>query len=674
MKTISKVLSIVLCLTLVMALFVIGASAADASAAISFSDKADRTVFNDEQQVWQQNGITVTNDKADSTNKMGDFAKPVRLYKNSKLTIAYPGMTQIDIYCNSASYATACLASIDTSDANVSAVANDKIVTITLSTAVDSFVISAMSAQVRVDSITVQTAAVSACQHTNTEVKSDDAQHWTVCSDCNETIGEKVNHTAPSCSCGYKEGTVNVAAVLGNYYKVTGQVVYINGDNYYLQDSTGAICAYAKNVDTSNIKVGDWVSVVGYYKLYNGLPELDGVVSVEAASAGTPGSPVTAIADIGIDDLCKPFTLTNLTVMSEKNGNYTLSDGTNTIIFRNLAYNTENAPAVGDKIASVSGIISVYKKNAASLSELEVSNIQLFNDKNATTLAGCSHETTTPKFDAEGHWSECAAEGCDYKTEKVAHTLTYKVDGDKHYQECECGYKSEAVAHELTAKYDTANHWSECVCGHITEKIGHTFNEGKCECGYEKNVVLGYYKVTDGKLTDGQYVLVINDTKVAAGALDGTWVSAATPTISGNSVTNTDGCVWTLNVEGSKVTITDSNGKTLYHSKTNIVEGDTAWNWKYENGKFYFYNDDAEKPRYFSSVPTESGANRFRAYYLTLEPDSYGNFYYAGFDVYKYGASDNANTGDTSVISVAIAAAVLSVMGCAVVINKKKEF
>ena len=60
------------------------------------------------KQVWQQNGITLTNDKGSSTNNVGDYANPARFYKSSKITVEAPGnITAIKFVCNSAEYATA---------------------------------------------------------------------------------------------------------------------------------------------------------------------------------------------------------------------------------------------------------------------------------------------------------------------------------------------------------------------------------------------------------------------------------------------------------------------------------------------------------------------------------------------------------------------------------------
>ena len=64
-------------------------------ATIDFADKANRTNFTTSQQVWEQNGIVITNNKAASTSNVADYADPARFYKSSELIIEYTGMTKI---------------------------------------------------------------------------------------------------------------------------------------------------------------------------------------------------------------------------------------------------------------------------------------------------------------------------------------------------------------------------------------------------------------------------------------------------------------------------------------------------------------------------------------------------------------------------------------------------
>ena len=126
------------------------------TAALSFANKAQRTIFSSSQQVWEQNGVKLTNDKAASTSNIADYANPLRIYAGSKITVDCNGklMTKIEFECNSSSYATVLKTSIGTvSDATVT-VSGSK-VTIIFTTPVNTFVVGKLSAQIRVNSLTV---------------------------------------------------------------------------------------------------------------------------------------------------------------------------------------------------------------------------------------------------------------------------------------------------------------------------------------------------------------------------------------------------------------------------------------------------------------------------------------------------------------------------------------
>ena len=177
MKNITKILSVILCLAMVLS-FATVAFAEENSATISFADAANRTVMEDNQQVWQQNGITVTNDIGESTQPVKDYTNPVRFYAKTVVTIAYPGMTAIVVDCNNESYAGKLVESVTGAEA----VASGKAVTITLPAAADSFVIT-LNAQVRVDNITVYTGAAPEAPIQVTEMNIDehmDAAKWTI--------------------------------------------------------------------------------------------------------------------------------------------------------------------------------------------------------------------------------------------------------------------------------------------------------------------------------------------------------------------------------------------------------------------------------------------------------------------------------------------------------------
>ena len=84
-----------------------GGGTENLEATLSFADKAQRTTYTTSQQVWEQNGITLTNDKASSTSNVGDYANPARFYKSSDITIEAPGkITKIVFNCSESKYTT----------------------------------------------------------------------------------------------------------------------------------------------------------------------------------------------------------------------------------------------------------------------------------------------------------------------------------------------------------------------------------------------------------------------------------------------------------------------------------------------------------------------------------------------------------------------------------------
>ena len=122
------------------------------TATISFADKSNRTKLDDNQQVWEQNGLVVTNDKATSTNKVADYANPARFYKGSSLTIkcTLGNITKIEVTCGSNDYATALVNSV-----GAEAQANEKVVTISPKNVNTSYKVETLTAQVRVAEMTV---------------------------------------------------------------------------------------------------------------------------------------------------------------------------------------------------------------------------------------------------------------------------------------------------------------------------------------------------------------------------------------------------------------------------------------------------------------------------------------------------------------------------------------
>ena len=120
---------------------------------LSFADAANRTSFSSTQQVWEQNGIKLTNDKAGSTSDVADYVAPARFYKSTSLKVEKDGMSKIVFYLNSGKPASGLTDSI--SDSNASVSTEGYVVTVTFTNAVDVFEIASLANQVRMDSLTV---------------------------------------------------------------------------------------------------------------------------------------------------------------------------------------------------------------------------------------------------------------------------------------------------------------------------------------------------------------------------------------------------------------------------------------------------------------------------------------------------------------------------------------
>lgn len=127
----------------------LGASSGDQTtveATISFADKANRTTYTTSQQVWKQNDIIVTNDKASSTTNVGDYANPGRFYKGSNVKIEAPGAI-VSISIN--------VSGLDSKYVNPWGTASNGIVTIILDGTSNSYQFTNLSAQARANSMTV---------------------------------------------------------------------------------------------------------------------------------------------------------------------------------------------------------------------------------------------------------------------------------------------------------------------------------------------------------------------------------------------------------------------------------------------------------------------------------------------------------------------------------------
>ena len=134
-------------------------NAKEVEATISFASTAQRLSQDGNSQVWSNGGVTFKNNKSASQNAVVGNTNPVRLYAGSELVIECAGnITKIVFDCNSSAYAT----TLKNSIGDAATASSDK-VTVTLDGTSNNFTVAKLTAQVRMDALTV-TYLVSASQ------------------------------------------------------------------------------------------------------------------------------------------------------------------------------------------------------------------------------------------------------------------------------------------------------------------------------------------------------------------------------------------------------------------------------------------------------------------------------------------------------------------------------
>ena len=164
----------------------------------------------------------------------------------------------------------------------------------------------------------------------------------------------------------------------------------------------------------------------------------------------------------------------------------------------------------------------------------------------------------------------------------------------------------------------------------------------------------GVYKKISSmeELTTGKYVMILG-TGYAPGHLDGTWVTAVQPSVTGEAVTDPTDGVWTLTVSGSSVQLTDANGVTIAPSGGNnngIKSGTYSWAVRLEDGKFSFYGTGEDTVTFASNKGAD---NKFRAYKNTTINAGYPH----DFTLYKLEEGSTEPEPVTVPIATALAGA-----------------
>ena len=445
---------------------------------LSFSTTDKRVSLTTEQQVWVANGVTFTNDKTTDSSNIIDSSNPIRLYKNSTITVAAAGMTQIVFNCNNDDYATALKTSIDTPD-GVTVNADGKVVTVTFDSAKDTFNVTLSSDQVRLDSIVV-TATPPSCTHEAHNAKCTVAG---ACLDCDEPVAA-TGHTKAT------DATCNAPAKChcGEYMD---DQIDENAHNYV--DGTCTICGGKKpgaptEPVTVTVSIADYAAANGWSNStkYTTL-EMDGYITVTAAGKDNTGKYYTS------GNEWRTYQSENATVT------VTAADGM-TIVSVKITYNISNSGALklnGTTIASkdevaidaASVTFNVGNSGTATNGQVKITAIEV------TYMPACDHEGGTATCTEKKVCTKC---GNPYG-EPLGHTGgTATCNELAKCETCGDSYGSYATNH---VEGTPATCQSGAICSVCKKPYGepadHRYDENGHTCDYDG------CDETTGDCTDG---------------------------------------------------------------------------------------------------------------------------------------------------------------------------
>lgn len=307
-----------------------------------------------------------------------------------------------------------------------------------------------------------------------------------------------------------------LAATSGTFM-VKGVVTFVekSGEsnyNIYIQDATGGICGRlpAANFD---VALGDTVIVTGDRSTFNGLPQLTGTYEKTTGMTLATVKETNKVSDITLDYLCKYVQLT-ATVKSVTSSKIVLTDGTTDIDWHKPVV-TDLGIKAGD-IVTVKGAVGVYSNKAqirnTAVTEVDIVCSCTSDDLTWKTegnqhwqecacgnrpISKCSTELET-KYNDNKHWDECP--DCDFATAELDHTMAPQKDATHHWTACACGKATDKVEHDPEYKSDETHHWQECKdCDHSTEATKEAHNFGTT---YKKDAENHYLECVCGKQND----------------------------------------------------------------------------------------------------------------------------------------------------------------------------
>ncbi len=333
---------------------------AQTAATLTFDDKAKCTSSSTSQQVWEENGIVFTNDKAASSTDVALYA-PIRMYASSAITVkcSLGNIAQIEFVCDT--YKNTYPADLQKSIGAEATVSGTK-VTVTPTAVSDTYEVKKLAAQVRLKSVTVTYIAAGAdfvptpsiggddyfVEKTTVSMKAAEGAKIYYTLDGTEPTNASTEYTAPFeltetttvKAVAYKgEKASNVVTVKfvkmqvltcaeaaaactetesADKYIVRGYVTTLVDGGYSATyknatlwmadaaDGANVIQAYRLTpVATADqqVKVGDYIEAIGTLKEYKSTPEITGgtytIIPVPAPAATVVTVENTTVSEMG---------------------------------------------------------------------------------------------------------------------------------------------------------------------------------------------------------------------------------------------------------------------------------------------------------------------------------------------------------------------------------------
>jgi len=276
--------------------------------------------------------------------------------------------------------------------------------------------------------------------------------------------------------------------------------------------------------------------------------------------------------------------------------------------------------AVGDQIVLVcpssTAIIGPSAGNFyASVTDgvtLSSDNQTVYFDEDLTQILTLGEGTTsgTWSMDASGAYLAAVTGGKNYLKNETAVSA---------FSSWTIEISKDGVATIKSKTTETDRNW---IRYNPTSPRFSCYKSGQSDVAIYKVPAVHTGKVTSvDQFVSGTYAMVV-DGGYAMGNLDGSWISVVRPSIDGDQVTDAKGGVWTLTVEGDKVTITDANGSSVKPKGGNtngIASGAYGWQWTFDEKTqtFTFAGTGSDTVKLASNAnedPTYGGFHKFRAY------------------------------------------------------------